>query len=572
MDQTRVSRLLCRAETGRLVLLIVVAASAVLGLQYSGRPYRQFLNSFLVSTGNVSVSATNESSEAPENGTQKITGSAVSVHGAESNDDRVHPGNATFLVVQETLSASKPYNSTNVSQSLDQKPVNGSLRHVEDKEEAFGRNGGNDTESTQLFYRAKVPKDGKKQTRSFKKPPSKVISITRMKDMLQKRHSSQNSPAPRWESKVDKELESVKTQIKNAPLADDDALYPPLYNNLSLFKRSYELMEKTLKVYIYSEGDRPIFHQPEAMMDGIYASEGWFMKLMENSKRFVTKDPGKAHLFYIAFSSRILQQKLYVRESHRRRNMVQYLRNYVDLIRSKYPFWNRTDGSDHFFAACHDWAPAETRGPLLSCIRALCNADVGSDFVIGKDVSLPETKVSSPENPNDGVGGNRPSKRPILAFFAGSLHGYVRQILLDYWTSKPDPDMKILNRVDHKSYVRFMKRSRYCVCAKGYEVNSPRVVESVLYGCVPVIISDNFVPPFLEVLDWESFAVFVPEKEIPNLKKILSKIPKRKYVEMQRRVLMVQKHFMWHDHEPVRYDLFHMILHSVWYNRVFQTR
>lgn len=207
----------------------------------------------------------------------------------------------------------------------------------------------------------------------------------------------------------------------------------------------------------------------------------------------------------------------------------------------------------------------------MNCIRSLCNADVGIDFVIGKDVSFPETKISSSRNPNGNIGGDRPSKRTILAFFAGNLHGYLRPILLDQWSSRPEPDMKIFNRIDHKSYIRFMKQSRFCVCAKGYEVNSPRVVESILYGCVPVIISDNFVPPFLEVLDWESFAVFVPEKEIPNLRNILISIPVKRYVEMQKRVLKVQKHFMWHDDEPVRYDIFHMILHSVWYNRVFQT-
>ncbi|CAH8270802.1 unnamed protein product [Arabidopsis lyrata] len=311
-------------------------------------------------------------------------------------------------------------------------------------------------------------------------------------------------------------------------------------------------MEQTLKVYIYSEGDRPIFHQPEAIMEGIYASEGWFMKLMESNHRFLTKDPNIAHLFYLPFSTRILQQKLYVHDSHSRRNLVKYLKNYLDLIASNYPFWNRTRGSDHFFTACHDWAPAETRGPYINCIRSLCNADVGVDFVVGKDVSLPETKISSSQNPNGNIGGNRPSKRTILAFFAGNLHGYVRPILLNQWSSRPEPDMKIFNRIDHKSYIRYMKRSRFCVCAKGYEVNSPRVVESVLYGCVPVIISDNFVPPFLEILNWESFAVFVPEKEIPNLRKILISIPVRRYVEMQKRVMKVQKHFMWHDGEPAR--------------------
>lgn len=112
-------------------------------------------------------------------------------------------------------------------------------------------------------------------------------------------------------------------------------------------------MENMLKVYIYQDGDRPIFHEP--LLDGIYASEGWFMKLMEANKQFVTRDPGKAHLFYIPFSSRLLQQTLYVRNSHRRSNLIEYMKNYVDMIAGKYPFWNRTSGADHFVVACHDW-------------------------------------------------------------------------------------------------------------------------------------------------------------------------------------------------------------------------
>ncbi|XP_010491897.1 PREDICTED: probable glycosyltransferase At3g07620 [Camelina sativa] len=546
MDQIRGLRFLGRAETcSRVVLLMVLVVAFVLGLQYF-----ELAPLSIFSPGNVNVSKFRDSN-------YNTTKSAE---------------NETFLASQEEASSGfKPYNSTTkVSKSFEHKFLNDAP-----KTEASRQSKGNETTTSSLHsLQPKIPRIRKKhEQRNTKKPPLVVISITQMNNMMWKRHNDpKNSLAPLWGSKVDEELKTARDKIKNAALVKkDDTLYAPLYHNLSTFKRSYELMEQTLKVYVYAEGDRPIFHQPEAMMEGIYASEGWFMKLMESSHRFLTKDPTKAHLFYLPFSSRILQQKLYVHDSHSRRNLVKYLRNYIDLISSNYTFWNRTHGSDHFFTACHDWAPAETRGPYMNCIRSLCNADVGVDFVVGKDVSLPETKVSSSQNPNGKIGGNRPSKRTILAFFAGNLHGYVRPILLNHWSSRPEPDMKIFNRVDHKSYIRYMKRSRYCVCAKGYEVNSPRVVESILYGCVPVIISDNFVPPFLEILNWESFAVFVPEKEIPNLRKILVSIPVRRYVEMQKRVSKVQKHFMWHDGEPVRYDLFHTILHSVWYNRVFQT-
>ncbi|XP_015885136.2 probable glycosyltransferase At3g07620 [Ziziphus jujuba] len=410
-----------------------------------------------------------------------------------------------------------------------------------------------------------------------KKPPIVVYPISKMNNMLLQSQASYYSVIPQWSAAVDHELKYVASQIENAPIVKNDPnLYAPLFRNVSMFKRSYELMEDILKVYVYKEGEKPILHTP--LLEGIYASEGWFMKQLEASQKFVTKNPQKAHLFYLPFSSRLLKLTLYVPDSHSRRNLVGYLKNYLEMVAAKYPFWNRTEGADHFFAACHDWAPAETKQLMAKCIRALCNADVNEGFVFGKDVSLPETYVRSAENPLKDVGGKPPSKRPILAFFAGRMHGYLRPILLHYWENK-DPDMKIFDKLPNtnnkrkkrkgiiKNYAQYMKNSKYCICARGYEVNSPRVVEAIFYECVPVIISDNFVPPFFDVLNWESFAVFVLEKDIPNLKNILVSIPEKRYRKMQMMVKKVQKHFLWNA-KPLKYDIFHMILHSVWFNRI----
>ncbi|XP_045799443.1 probable glycosyltransferase At5g03795 [Trifolium pratense] len=414
-----------------------------------------------------------------------------------------------------------------------------------------------------------VPKETKD---SVVKVPE-VTTISEMQKLLFQNYASYRSMRPRWSSTVDQELLQARSEIENAPVVTDVGnLHAPLYHNVSMFKRSYELMEKTLKVYVYREGAKPIMHLPYLL--GIYASEGWFMRLMEVDKQFVTKDAKKAHLFYIPFSSRMLEETLYVANSHTFRNLRQYLNNYVDTIAAKHSFWNRTGGADHFFVACHDWAPMETDQRMANCLRSLCNADVKEGFVFGKDTSLPETYVRNAQNPTRGLGGKRISSRKTLAFYAGGIHGYVRPILLQHWENK-DPDMKIFGILPHskgnRNYIQYMKSSKYCICPKGYEVNSPRVVEAIVYECVPVIISDNFVPPFLEVLNWESFAVFVLEKDIPNLKSILLSIPRKRYLQMQMRVRKVQQHFLWHR-SPVKYDIFHMILHSIWYNRVFTAR
>lgn len=407
----------------------------------------------------------------------------------------------------------------------------------------------------------------KKET--LKRPPAKVLPISAMNDMLLQSYAAYQPMKPHWPSKVDQQLLEAKTLIENARNRKG---HPHVYRNYSAFLRSYELMENTLKIYIYTEGEQPVFHQPA--LTGIYASEGRFMKQLEENKHFVTKNADQAHLFYLPFSSWMLEKALYVPDSHSSKNLVRYLSRYLQNITTTYRFWNRTDGADHFLVACHDWAPFETSRIMANCIRALCNADAKGRFQFGKDVSLPETNVHVSENPLKDLGGKPPSERHILAFFAGRMHGYLRPILLSHWENK-DPDMKISGKLDkvkgQMSYSKYMKSSKYCISAKGYEAYTPRVVEAIFYECVPVIISDNYVPPFFETLNWESFAVFILEKDIPNLKKILLSISEKRYIEMQQRVRQVQKHFLWHG-TPIKYDIFHMILHSIWHTRVFQMR
>ncbi|KAJ9183918.1 hypothetical protein P3X46_007714 [Hevea brasiliensis] len=185
-------------------------------------------------------------------------------------------------------------------------------------------------------------------------PPKSITLIDEMNRILVRHRRSSRSMRPRWSSHRDQEILAVRSQIENAPvLVNDQDLYASLFQNVSKFKRSYELMEHTLKIYIYKDGKKPIFHLP--ILKGLYASEGWFMKLMQGSKHFIVKDPRRAHLFYMPFSSRMLEYTLYVRNSHNRTNLRQYLKEYTQKIAAKYPYWNRTGGADHFLVACHDW-------------------------------------------------------------------------------------------------------------------------------------------------------------------------------------------------------------------------
>lgn len=175
-------------------------------------------------------------------------------------------------------------------------------------------------------------------------------------------------------------------------------------------------------------------------------------------------------------------------------------------------------------------------------IRVLCNANTSEGFNPRKDVSLPEVNIKTDDTM--GIGGPSPSRRSILAFFAGGLHGAIRHKLMQQWEGK-DQDVSVYEKLPPgKSYETMLKNSKFCLCPSGYEVASPRVVEAIYAECVPVLISDGYVPPFNDVLNWNTFSVKEAAEDIPNIKKILMSISQSQYLRMHRRVKQVQRHFV----------------------------
>ncbi|KAK4345759.1 hypothetical protein RND71_035935 [Anisodus tanguticus] len=390
---------------------------------------------------------------------------------------------------------------------------------------------------------------------------------------------TKSSTAPKRYSKLEK-LEAGLAKSRAAILREnkswninqteeDDQYIPhgPMYLNATAFHRSYLEMEKKFKVYVYNEGEPPVYHFGPCKHT--YAIEGYFIQAMEVSK-FRTEDPNKAHVYFLPLSVTMLTQFIYVVDSHEWGLMKNTAMDYVNVISQKYPYWNRSLGADHFMLACHDWGPEISFAiPHLykNSIRALCNANTSEKFNPTKDVSIPE--IHLPLGTTKGLlGGPPPSDRPVLVFFAGGLHGPIRPILLQHWKNSTDEDVQIHKYLPKGvSYYDMIRKSKYCICPSGYEVASPRMVEGLYMGCVPVLIKDNYVNPFSDVLNWDTFAITVPVKDIVNLKKILLDIPQEKYLEMQKRGIQMRRHFEVNS-PPKRYDVFHMILHSIWLRRL----
>ncbi|OMO72157.1 Exostosin-like protein [Corchorus olitorius] len=336
------------------------------------------------------------------------------------------------------------------------------------------------------------------------------------------------------------------------------------YHDEDIFLEDYKQMNKSLKIYVYPyPQDHPfkqVFEPFESDPVGNFASEHYFKKALMKS-HFITEDPDEADFFYMPFSIAL------IRDDHRLdiAGISVFVKSYIQNITNIYPYWNRTGGADHFYFACHSkgrFAFDKAFVAKLNVIQLLCSSNLYiSSYVAHKDAPVPQVwpRLDAPPIPN-----LLTRERKQLGFFSGGINSRTRVYLLKVW----DNDTEIFTHHGRlpTPYSEQLLGSKFCIHARGYEVNSARIADAIYYGCVPVILSNHYDLPFTDILNWKSFSVIVNERDIPILKRILQGISSEEYAMLQSNVIKVRKHFQWHT-PPTDFDALHMSLYELWQRR-----
>lgn len=77
-------------------------------------------------------------------------------------------------------------------------------------------------------------------------------------------------------------------------------------------------------------------------------------------------------------------------------------------------------------------------------------------------------------------------------------------------------------------------RSTFCLCPLGWAPWSPRLVESVALGCVPVVIADGIRLPFPSSVPWADISLTVAENNVSKLGPILEHVAATNLTTIQR--------------------------------------
>ncbi|GER39691.1 exostosin family protein [Striga asiatica] len=313
---------------------------------------------------------------------------------------------------------------------------------------------------------------------------------------------------------------------------------------------------KGMKVYVY---DLPSKYNEDWLTNErcsthLFASEVAFHRALLTSD-VRTFDPWEADFFFVPVyvSCNFSKVNGFPAIGHARSLMASAVRH----VSSQLPFWNRSLGSDHVFVASHDF------GSCFHTMEDVAVADGVPEFlrnsiilqtfgvnykhpcqevenvVIPPYVSPESVRATLEKSPLTG-------RRDIFAFFRGKMEVHPKNVSGRFYSN----DRRFyLRRHRFVGYQSEMVRSKFCLCPLGWAPWSPRVVESVALGCVPVIIADGIRLPFPTTVPWPDISLTVAESDVDRLGEVLAHVAATNLTDIQRNLweARVRRALLFHE-------------------------
>ncbi|CAA7390858.1 unnamed protein product [Spirodela intermedia] len=310
----------------------------------------------------------------------------------------------------------------------------------------------------------------------------------------------------------------------------------------------------SLRIYIYdlpSSYNRDWLANPRCATHLFAAEVALHETLLRSPVR--TLDPHAANFFFVPVyvSCNFSTANGFPALGHAR----SLLSSAVDFISSRHPFWGLRGGADHVFVASHDYGAcfhamedvAVAEGIPEFLRRSIILQTFGVDRPHAcQDVEhvlippyVPPELLQRPAPPSVAT----PPVRDIWVYFRGKMEVHPKNISgriygngvrTEIWRRYGGDRRFFLKRKRHDGFRSEMARSVFCLCPRGWAPWSPRLVESVAVGCVPVVIADGIRLPFSNAVRWDHISLRVPEREVTRLEPILRHVAATNLSAIQR--------------------------------------
>jgi len=114
-------------------------------------------------------------------------------------------------------------------------------------------------------------------------------------------------------------------------------------------------------------------------------------------------------------------------------------------------------------------------------------------------------------------------------------------------SSHGQPNKFVTGHLEESDYLNFLSDSDFCLAPRGTRVWSPRLFDAFWFGCIPVIVADDYHLPHSCVLDWSEMSVHVPEAQADQTAEILKAKTQTWKSEARKKLLRLRNTTMWHE-------------------------
>ncbi|XP_021701317.1 exostosin-2 [Aedes aegypti] len=82
-------------------------------------------------------------------------------------------------------------------------------------------------------------------------------------------------------------------------------------------------------------------------------------------------------------------------------------------------------------------------------------------------------------------------------------------------------------------YPGVLENGQFCLIARGVRLSQPTLMDALAAGCIPVIMSDNLILPFSDILDWDLISIRIYENNLHSVITTLKAVSKERIQELR---------------------------------------